>query len=259
MTWTNPSTPVAGTAITVAFYNTNIRDNLNHLRNLTGGADPVGAGQIIVSVTTGTAQWSNTITGGLAITGGNLTMGSTRQLAFTAEQATKIDMDGGSYTIGTAANTVFTASPADFEWRNGATVRMKLTGGGSPSLAVGGNTVATLNSANFTTLQQGGSNVLTSANASNASGTYTGDGGTGGRQITCGFVPKGVQIIGGDTTADLDCAIITSTSGALRFIQASPVTYVTSVKLHASDGFTVGSGNDFCNQGARTYRWAAYR
>ncbi len=98
-----------------------------------------------------------------------------------------------------------------------------------------------------------------SAYSLSANNTYTGDGGTGGRQITCGFVPRSVFIIGGDNTADLDAAILVSTSGALRFIQASPVTYITSVKLRGDDGFTVGSGNDFCNQGGRTYRWAAYR
>lgn len=82
---------------------------------------------------------SVTIAGALAVNGGHLTMGSLRQLRFQPEQAQKIDLDGGVYTIGTSTGgVVYFQSTDHFEWRNGSTVRMKLTGGGSPVLSVGG-------------------------------------------------------------------------------------------------------------------------
>lgn len=55
MTWTAPATPVALTAITVAFYNTNIRDNLNHLRGML--PDPGAANRMPISSSATAAAW----------------------------------------------------------------------------------------------------------------------------------------------------------------------------------------------------------
>ena len=58
MTWTTPATPVTLTPITIAFYATNIQDNLNHLRTITGGADPGTANKVLVSNGASSAIWT---------------------------------------------------------------------------------------------------------------------------------------------------------------------------------------------------------
>jgi hypothetical protein len=57
MPWTNPVAGVAGTVITEAWSTANVVNPLMHLRALTGGADPSGSGQIIVSTSTSAATW----------------------------------------------------------------------------------------------------------------------------------------------------------------------------------------------------------
>jgi hypothetical protein len=58
VTWTTPIDPPAdGTAITRAFYITYTKDNLSHLRTVTGG-DPSGAGQVLASSGAGVGSWT---------------------------------------------------------------------------------------------------------------------------------------------------------------------------------------------------------
>lgn len=66
MAWNAPATPVAGTIITVAFWNTNGRDNLNWLRALTGNADPPGSDYVIVSDSTTGTSWQRVPTDAIA-------------------------------------------------------------------------------------------------------------------------------------------------------------------------------------------------
>lgn len=73
MTWTSPATPVGGTAITVAFYNTNLRDNLNHLRGFM--PDPSSGNQVLQSNSTTTGAWTNTPSFTSLTLSGALTMG----------------------------------------------------------------------------------------------------------------------------------------------------------------------------------------
>lgn len=56
MTWTSPATPISLTPITISFYETNIADNLDHLRGITGG-DPGAADKALVSTGATTAAW----------------------------------------------------------------------------------------------------------------------------------------------------------------------------------------------------------
>lgn len=60
MTYTTPATPVAGTAITVSFYGTNIRDNIAHLRALL--PDSGGTNRLLQSSSATVATWTATPT-----------------------------------------------------------------------------------------------------------------------------------------------------------------------------------------------------
>jgi hypothetical protein len=257
MTWTSPATPVSGTAITVAFYATNIKDNLNHLRTLTGG-DPGAASLVLVSTSTVAAAWTAspsianlTITTGLTMNA-NLTMGSSnRKVMFAAEVGDKIDLtSSGTVLIGVASSTMYFRADGNYSWRNeSGTERMLLTTGATPVLSVGGNTVATLNSANFTALSVGGVAVPKSATSS-----FTGNGSSGGVQITTGFTCKQVtlwQETSGTTY------MILSTSASTRLVSTGNPTRETAVHLHASDGFVVGDGSDRGNNNGESYRWTA--
>jgi hypothetical protein len=116
-------------------------------------------------------------------------------------------------------------------------------------LTVGGNTVATLNSANFTTLQHGGS---TSAKV--ATGNYSGNGVTTGRQLVAGFAAKYVMLWQEATGTTY---LMVNTNASTRLVSSGNPTYETAVHLHASDGFTVGDGSDRGNNVAESYRWTA--
>jgi hypothetical protein len=270
MTYTTPATPVSGTAITVAFYGTNIKDNIIHLRALL--PDAGASNQVLNSSSSTVAAWTSnptiagnlTIngtlavtgttvhTGGVTISGGNLSMGSGRTVTFSTESAEKIVMDSSSSSIGTFTNGVYLRAPVLAEFRDsGGTQRIQMTLAASPSMTIGGNTVATLNSANFTALQMGGITV-----ARPATSTYTGDGGTSGRQITVGFVPKLVHLW--SQTSGSTMYIIMHDGGSIRLHNGGNPEYTTEVKLHASDGFIVGAGAQHRgNDVAETYRWVA--
>lgn len=53
MTWTSPPTVATGDLYTAAMFNTYTRDNPNHLRAVTGGADPAAANRVVVSSSSG--------------------------------------------------------------------------------------------------------------------------------------------------------------------------------------------------------------
>jgi hypothetical protein len=291
MAWTSPATPVAGTAITVAFYGTNIKDNLNWLRALTGGGfDPTMAGQVLLSTGVAATVWtqSPTIAGNVTISGtgaisssltvgGNLsvggsvltslTMASTMRLRFPNEDGFKIDLTSSGDTTGIgkdATAALYFKASGEMQWRDGSgNTRMSLTVGATPVLAVGSNTVATLNSANFTTLQQGGNTVITTATLPATYGvtsTYTGDGGSSARQITTGFVPKLVIVTGGTSNANLGNLHIHSSSGCLYQDNAGNIAWdTTSGRLHGSDGFTVANGSTRGNSSGVVYAYTAFR
>lgn len=179
MTWTTPAQPIAGTAITVSFYSTNIKDNLNHLRTLTGG-DPGGAGKILISTSTVAAAWTNTITE-------SLTFASGKQLKWPLEVGTKVDYTGaGTVRRGVSAGILWDESDGNFEWWVSNVLKMKFFGA-TTSLQIGGNTVwhagnltpgnyAPLAGATFT----GGISGTTASFSSTVSGTTI----TGTRQIS---------------------------------------------------------------------------
>lgn len=58
MPWTAPQPPVSGTTITVAYAQTNIVDSQNHLRLMTGNADPPGADYAIISTSSSLTHWA---------------------------------------------------------------------------------------------------------------------------------------------------------------------------------------------------------
>jgi hypothetical protein len=97
VTWTTPIDPPAdGTAITRAFYITYTKDNLAHLRTVTGG-DPTASGQALVSTGAGTGAWTaspsiTALTASGAITGGSLSISGTGTVS-------------GSFTIGSITIT----------------------------------------------------------------------------------------------------------------------------------------------------------
>jgi hypothetical protein len=63
MTWSSPATPISGTVITVAFWNTNARDNLNHIRTIV--PDPGSSGLPLVSTGPTSAAFGQVSTSGL--------------------------------------------------------------------------------------------------------------------------------------------------------------------------------------------------
>lgn len=282
---------MSGTAITVAFYNTNIRDNLNWLRQNTGGGfDPTGSGQILRSTGVAATEWTSspTIAGNLTLTGflnvgtnlsvpgtstltGNVTMNgaasvnggdfslaSTRLIVFAAEQNEKIRLDGTTHAIGTAANTVYVRAPTTVQFRDsGGTTQVQMNLSGTPSMTVGGNTVALLNSANFTTLQQGGNNVLTTATARATTGTYSGNGVTTNRLISVSFQPTFAIIAGGNADGNIEMLMVHSTGGSARSVNSGNVTFSGAVKLDPN-GILVGAGSNHGNASGVSYAWAAF-
>lgn len=103
MAWSAPATPAGGTAITVAFYNTNIRDNLNHIRAITGGADPGGSDKALVSTGSATAQWKLLPDAALADQKISQTNVAGRTNANTAELTGFFEYSSGASNIPTAA------------------------------------------------------------------------------------------------------------------------------------------------------------
>jgi len=89
--------------------------------------------------------------------------------------------------------------------------------------------------------------------------TYTGNGVTTGRQITCGFVPKHAILTGGTVDADLQHYQIHGSSSAVKMYNGGNAMFTSSVKLHASDGITVGSGSTEGNVNTKPYTLVAFR
>lgn len=89
-----------------------------------------------------------------------------------------------------------------------------------------------------------------------ATGTYTGDGGTGGRQITTGFLPKFVWLkhAGAVNTWSMEG----QDSARSILISANPADK-TDVHLHATNGFVVGDGDVGGNANLETYYWWAIK
>jgi len=87
-----------------------------------------------------------------------------------------------------------------------------------------------------------------------ATGSYSGNGGAGGRQITTGFVPTLVWL----KTLNSSISFIIEGQDANEsiLITANP-TRETAVHIHATDGFTVGDGSDIGNNNGVTYYWWA--
>lgn len=97
MAWNAPVAPVSGTVITVAWATSNVVDTQNHLRLMTGNADPPGSNYVVRSTSTTATAWSK-------INGDMLEAGSisTTQLA-----------DGGISLAKMAINSVNTPQLVD--------------------------------------------------------------------------------------------------------------------------------------------------
>lgn len=76
-----------------------------------------------------------------------------------------------------------------------------------------------------------------------AIGSYTGNGGTGNRQITTGFQCKFV-LLRAEGNSYFNYDIITEGGTNLNHSSSSPNHFLASPRLHASDGFWVGYGDD---------------
>lgn len=61
MAWTSPPTVATGDLLTAAMWNTYIRDNTNHLRALTGGADPAAVNKTLLSSGAAAAVWQSVL------------------------------------------------------------------------------------------------------------------------------------------------------------------------------------------------------
>lgn len=105
MTYTTPIDPPSdGNAITRAFYITYVKDNIGHLRSITGG-DPGSAGLVLVSNGASSAAWANTLSlAGLIVSGdeivsGNMNVGGTGTINAISTNSIVIAGAGG-ITIG---------------------------------------------------------------------------------------------------------------------------------------------------------------
>lgn len=89
-----------------------------------------------------------------------------------------------------------------------------------------------------------------------ASGSYTGNGSSSGRQITTGFAVKFFWIR--NITQDTVFVSI-DTSGCLRIDNDAPqLQFQSAVHVHASDGFTVADGSTSANINSESYVWSAF-
>jgi hypothetical protein len=87
-----------------------------------------------------------------------------------------------------------------------------------------------------------------------ASGTYVGNGGTSARQITSGFIAKAFLVY-----SSSEFFVGLTTTGSVRLLSSSAVNFVSTVHLHASDGFVVADGTADGNAGgAPTYTYVVW-
>ncbi len=86
--------------------------------------------------------------------------------------------------------------------------------------------------------------------------SYTGNGGTSARQITCGFAPKFAVITGGAVVEMYHLS--TSSGNNIKTVNGAS-TWVSSCALHATDGVTVANGNTDGNVNAKGYILNAFR
>lgn len=112
MTWTSPATPTPGTAITVSFWNTNARDNLNHLRAMLPDATN---GAILQGTGSATAAWTSSPTIASLATSGALTVGTTLGVTGATTFTGATTHNGGlAATSGTFSTTLGVTGVATF-------------------------------------------------------------------------------------------------------------------------------------------------
>lgn len=97
--------------------------------------------------------------------------------------------------------------------------------------------------------------VLPAGYARIAYGTYSGNNGTGGRQITAGFTTKAYFIQNGAGTA---AYFGTDLTNGVFMSQALGIQFQSGFHLHASDGFVVGDGTAAANVSGVDYNWVAF-
>lgn len=97
--------------------------------------------------------------------------------------------------------------------------------------------------------------VLPAGYARIAYGTYSGNNGTGGRQITAGFTTKAYFIQNGAGTA---AYFGTDLNNGVFMSQALGIQFQSGFHLHASDGFVVGDGTAAANVSGVDYNWVAF-
>lgn len=91
-----------------------------------------------------------------------------------------------------------------------------------------------------------------------ASGSYTGDGVTTGREIDLGFQPDPVLIKQGGTARVFESYTTNESLEAVGGALSTSINNVSAVHLSAN-GFTVGDGNNSGNQNTETYHWRAWK
>lgn len=226
--WTNPATPVGGTAITVAFYSTNVRDNLDYLKGRAG----------LITLESDVLIPNNTAYQGKDNGGTQRSIG-------------RVGSDNWVYFGDAVTAGVVLVGPGNADaWysKGGSWKRLWHDGNDGHDSGLDADTVDGQHASAFA---PAGDYTRT------VTGNYTGNGGTTGRQITVGFIPKIVHLWNGTTGSTM--YIILHDSGSLRLVSSGNPAFSTGVKMHASDGFTVGDGNTNGNDNGETYRWVASR
>ena len=93
-----------------------------------------------------------------------------------------------------------------------------------------------------------------------ATGTYVGNGGSGGQDISVGFAPKFVTVASGyyNDTGHSIGAIIGSSEGGISIKDDRAITYNVDIALTPS-GFSTGRYGLEVNASGLTYNWFAIR
>jgi hypothetical protein len=235
MAYTTPHTATTGNLITASGHNTSIRDNLEYLKGRAGTiAFEAGAsfvGDITLTGTSRTIHWPN-------------------------DQSVKENYDGMAYVRGTGVGYIYDMAPSAIKLLQypGFVERIVFDLNASPSITVGGSTVLTTAAGKAVD-----SELLDGLNgtsfARSSMDTFVGDGGTGGRHISVGFIPTIVHLWNQSTGNSM--YISTHDSGSLRLVSTGNPAFSTAVKKHPTDGFIVGSGSNQGNNSGETYRWVA--
>lgn len=108
MPWSTPVTPVSGTVITVAWAQSSVVTPVNHLRAMTGAADPPAAGYSIESTGTTGTQWTEKVTrtgdvmrGDLQVNRAVVSQPTTGYLVLGNNTAWYVGFDGSKHVIST--------------------------------------------------------------------------------------------------------------------------------------------------------------